>query len=189
MDAKYFVRPGMSKEQFDIIQSSILDLSMDEYKRIWDMGYESWNDYILWNIDSNRVYHIDRDYRFSYPRKKNNQAVIVSRRNEYYESYEWRYRSNKVLYSFNFICVACGGTANQCHHQDWSKKFGNYIRIGCNDEEDEIKVLVPICQHCHTVVTNIQNRRRWIKTPRKIDIVLKAYQFPKPVTLFDRMDH
>lgn len=189
MEAKYFVRPGMLKEQFDIIQSSILNSSMDEYKKLWDMGYESWNEYILWNIDRNRTHHTEYGYQFSYPRKKNGHSVIASRRNEYYESYQWRYRSNKVLCNSDFICVACGGTANQCHHQDWSKKFGNYARIGSDDEEEEIKVLVPICQHCHTVVTNIQDKRRWIKKRRNVDIVLKAYKVSPLATLFDRMDH
>ena len=188
MESKYFARPGMTEEEFESVQNSMVLFTIDEENHLKELGYKSWNEYILWNISGHRHYEVSDGYFVSYPKKKNNQSVQAVRRDEYYKSYEWRFRSNEILYKFNFICVACGGTADQCHHQAWSKKFGNYLHIGDEDFK-ELDDLVPICRHCHTVVTNIQNKRRWIKTPRKIDIVLKAYQFPKPVTLFDRMDH
>ena len=185
-----FVRLGVSEREYRMIQANNINLASDEIINVLPRGCYSWNDYILWDFSGDN-HVIDTAYgRMAVPwnKKKNHYTVMHQRREMYYESYEWAYRRNAVLYDANFVCAGCGGVATQAHHQDESAKFGNYAKIGSAEETDEMAILVPVCIPCHRVITNIQNPKRRITTPRNLEIKLPPYKVPeeKPqMSMFD----
>jgi len=169
----YFVRSGISEDEFHAFQRELYTIVVKELKELEAKGYESFNEYILWDIDQSRVHIVGESYAVPYPRKKNSWAIINQRREWYYKTAQWAVERNYALFFANFVCAGCGGTATQAHHQDWSQRFGNYKKVGRYDEDES---LVPVCQHCHQVVTNIQNRKRWHTNPRKYPITLQPHR-------------
>jgi hypothetical protein len=161
----------MTIDECNAIMDELRSISATEIIMLNQRGYKDYNEYILWNVDADRVYHVG-EFECSYPKAKNSWAVINKRREEYYQTATWILRRNILLSITQFICAGCGGLATQAHHQDWSKKFGNYAKIGLDEELD---VLVPVCNHCHQCVTNIQNEKRWHTKPRPYAIKLDRH--------------
>lgn len=179
MSREKFVYIGVTEDEFVKIQCDNNNEIFKEFDDFMSRGYTNfWNDYIKWNYDSSRVHETYSGYVVPYAKAKNSPAVMAKRREEYYQSYAWAWRRNQVLYENNFVCGGCGGVATQCHHQDWGKKFGNYEHIGDIDDEVEMKVLVPVCAHCHQIITRIQNKRHRVTSPRHTPIIVHPYKMP-----------
>jgi hypothetical protein len=171
MTKSLFATYDMHSNEFNALMDELRFISEVEIIRLNEQGYKDYNHYILWNVDADRVYYVG-DWERPYSKAKNSWAVINKRREEYYQTATWALNRNVVLRVAEFVCAGCGGLATQAHHQDWSKKFGNYAKIGLDEELD---VLVPVCNHCHQCVTNIQNEKRWHTKPRPYAIKLDRH--------------
>jgi hypothetical protein len=183
------VRLGVSEREYREIQANNKSNIDSEIWELDDVS-DSWNDYILWDYHGD-TYVADTQYGDKFVpwnKKRNHYTVMHDRREMYYQSYTWAHRRNAVLYDANFVCAGCGGVATQAHHHDDSAKFGNYAKIGHHDEDVEKEILVPLCIPCHRVITNIQNPKRRITTPRTLEIKLPPHRVPeeKPqINMFD----
>lgn len=171
MNKSLFATYDMPSNEFYALMDELRFISEVEIIRLNEQGYNNYNEYILWNVDPDRVYYMN-DLVRSYPKAKNSWAIINKRREQYYQTATWALHRNVTLRVAEFVCAGCGGLATQAHHQDWSKRFGNYAKIGLDEELD---VLVPVCNHCHQSVTNIQNEKRWHTKPRPYVIKLDRH--------------
>jgi 5-methylcytosine-specific restriction endonuclease McrA len=174
---------GISDLEYSMLEQKLEEESKAEIIQLRRRGYESWGDYIKFDIDETRRYNVGGGYFMSWERQLNHHTVRTKRREEYYTSSTWALRRNDVLDSAKYICAGCGGVATQAHHQASSIKHGNYVHIGDPDEHKESEDLVPVCGHCHIIVTNIQNTKRHIKTPRTLELKLSPYRMPVVATL------
>ena len=136
----------------------------------WDEGLPEalenylnpWQEYYRWDYDPNRVYVVETeygDYPREYQHKKSSPLRMEIIRQQYYKCGRWIHKRNELLWKNNFVCAACGGIANQAHHQGSSNKWQNYEHFG--NAENEYKCLVPACQDCHDKVSRMQNKKRW----------------------------
>lgn len=174
---------GISEYDYSMLEQKLEEESKAEIIQLRKHGYDSWGEYIKFDVDETRRYHVGGSYHTSWERQSNHHTVMTKRREEYYKSSTWALRRNDVLDSAKYICAGCGGVATQAHHEANSPKYGNYAHVGDEDEYKESADLVPVCGHCHIVITNIQSIKRRIKTPRTLKLELHPYRLPVVATL------
>jgi 5-methylcytosine-specific restriction endonuclease McrA len=183
-----YVKYGMSQKQFDEIQERVWDERMLELRID---AHEDWHGWITCSAKRIKTYSVHGELVGSCMTSgaKTTAKVRKERTEEYYESAAWILIRNEVLWESNFTCMGCGKEASEVHHQAYHKKYGNYPLIGKADE-DEKSCLVSICHKCHTVITNLQNKKRWpALIEKRKKVIAQEFQFAKNYAMEMKTDN